>query len=99
LIEGERGKWALWAGESKVGQENKKDIKLLDGLDNLSFDYYYKDPTEETGKWVPEWNDTKSVPIKIRLQVTHSNKTISLIIPIKTGWSLNQSVLEKTGKS
>jgi general secretion pathway protein J len=88
LAEGDKGKRSLLASESKVGQENKKEIKLLSQFDDLVFGYFYKDPTEEEGKWVDQWTDEKLVPEKIRLQVMSQGKIISLIIPMKTGWSL-----------
>ena len=87
LVEGERNKWALWASEGKAGQEIKREIKLLDGLDNLSFEYFYKDPTESQGKWVEQWTEEKFLPEKIRLQATGPFRLPPLIFQIKTGWS------------
>jgi general secretion pathway protein J len=88
VAEGEQGKRSLLASESRVGQENKKEITLLNQFDDLVFEYYYKDPTEEEGKWINQWTEEKLVPEKIRLQVMSQGKVMSLIIPMKTGWSL-----------
>lgn len=88
VAEGDKGKWSLLASESRVGQEIKREITLLDQFDDLYFEYYYKDPTEEKGKWVDQWNESNTIPEKIRFHWTAQGKALSLIIPIKTGWSL-----------
>jgi general secretion pathway protein J len=88
LTEGDGGKWALLASESRVGQGTKREIKLLDRLDDLYFEYFYKDPTAEQGKWVDQWTDGSPIPEKIQLHWTAQGKALALIIPMKTGWTL-----------
>lgn len=77
------GKQALYASENIMGTEGSKEIKLFDALDEIYFDYFYKDPTEEEGKWVEEWTDTLSLPEKIRLHLIKGKTDFSLIIPVR----------------
>ncbi|MGC1403929.1 MAG: type II secretion system protein GspJ [Thermodesulfobacteriota bacterium] len=88
VSEGDKGKWSLMASESRIGQEIKREIRLLDQLDDFYFEYYYKDPTEEKGQWVDQWPGGNTLPEKIRLHWTTQGKVLSLIIPMKSGWSL-----------
>lgn len=95
VTEGDGGKWSLWASEGKVGQGARREIKLLDRLDDLYFEYFYMDPTDETGKWVDQWTEPNPAPEKIRIHWTDGGKEISLIFPLKTGRSLVTPVLKK----
>lgn len=85
------GKPVLNATESIVGTEDSRETKLLDSFDEIYFDYFYKDPTEEEGEWVEEWTDTENIPEKIRLHLVTGQKDISLIIPVRVRQSIVQS--------
>jgi prepilin-type N-terminal cleavage/methylation domain-containing protein len=84
VIEGEQGKRTLQASENTVGRENRKAIKLLEFFNEMSFEYYYQDPTEEEGKWIKEWTETAFLPQKIRLHLVKDGKDLSLMLPMKT---------------
>jgi general secretion pathway protein J len=88
ILEGVRGKKNLQALENRVGRENQKEIKLLEFFDEMSFEYYYQDPTEEEGKWIDEWTEAGLLPQKIRLHLVKDGKDLSLVLPMKTGGSL-----------
>ena len=88
VVEGEQGKRTLWASENGVGQENKKEVKLLDLFDEMYFEYFYQDPTEKEGKWIDEWTEATLLPKKIRLHLIKDKKDLSLILPMKTGSGL-----------
>jgi hypothetical protein len=88
VVEGEQGKRTLWASENGVGQENKKEIKLLDLFDEMSFEYFYQDLTEKEGKWIDEWTEATFLPKKIRLHLIKDRKDLSMILPMKTGSGL-----------
>ena len=85
VTEGLQGKRALWASENRVGQKVKKAIRLLDLFDEIYFEYFYQDPTEEEGQWIDEWTETAFFPEKIRLHLIRGGKDLSLILPMKTG--------------
>jgi general secretion pathway protein J len=91
VVEGEQGKRTLWATENGVGQENQKEVKLLELFDEMSFEYFYQDPTEEEGKWIDEWTEAAFLPTKIRLHLVKDRKDLSLILPMKTGGALTGS--------
>ena len=95
VIEGDNGKWSLLASESRVGEQNKREIKLLDQFDDFYFEYYFKDPTQEKGAWVDQWTESNTIPDKIRLHWTAQGKALSLIIPMKSGWSLSPPGITK----
>jgi general secretion pathway protein J len=77
-------KHALFIQENTVGMENQKEIKLLEGLDDIHFEYFFKEPTAEEGQWVEEWTDTTAMPEKVRIHLAWGNKQISLIVPMRT---------------
>jgi len=85
VVEGEQGKRTLWASENGVGQENKKEIKLLDLFDEMYFEYFYQDLTEKEGKWIDEWTEATFLPQKIRLHLIKDRKDLSLILSMITG--------------
>jgi hypothetical protein len=66
-------------------------VKLLDNFDEIYFEYFYKDPTEEEGKWVEEWTDTANIPEKIRLHLVSGQRDLSFIIPVRVRQSIVQS--------
>jgi general secretion pathway protein J len=85
--EGEGGKRALFATENIVGVEGTGDVKLFDGFDEIYFEYYYKDPTEEAGTWVDEWKEEMSIPEKVLVHLVRGAKDLALLVPIRVGGS------------
>ncbi|MGQ9570570.1 MAG: prepilin-type N-terminal cleavage/methylation domain-containing protein [Thermodesulfovibrionales bacterium] len=92
----ETGKEVLYASENIMGTECSKEVKLFDTLDEIYFDYFYKDPTEEEGKWIEEWTDTLTLPEKIRLHLINGNRDFAIIIPVRVRVSIAHA---KTGLS
>ena len=84
VIVDDQGKRTLQASENQVGREDRKEIKLLEFFDEMSFEYYYQDPTEEEGQWINEWTEAGFLPKKIRLHLIKDRKDLSLILPMKT---------------
>jgi len=87
----ENGKAILYAFENIVGTEEKKETKLLDSFDDIYFEYFYKGPTDEVGKWVEEWTDTSTIPEKIRLHLVNGKKDLPMVIPLRAGRSMLQT--------
>lgn len=87
------GKQSLYASESTVALEGTRETKLLEGLDSVTFEYYYKDPTEEKGEWVEEWSDDQATPEKVRLRLVEGTRSVSLILPVRVKGTLSQSGL------
>jgi len=85
------GKPVLYATENIMGTEDSRETKLLNSFDEIYFDYFYKDPTEEEGKWVEEWTDAANLPEKIRLHLVAGQRDLSLIIPVRVRQSNVQS--------
>jgi general secretion pathway protein J len=81
----------LLASETIMGTEGTRETKLLNALDEIYFEYFYKDPTEEEGKWVEEWTDESDIPEKIRLHLVTGQKDLSFIIPVRVKESLEQA--------
>lgn len=82
------GKQGLYAAENTVGVEDYKETKLLDSLEKLSFEYFYKGPTDEKGGWIEEWTDDTAIPVKIRLNIIIGRSDISMIIPMRANSSV-----------
>jgi len=85
---GETGKQILYASENIVGTETTSTVKLFDALDEIYFEFFYKDPTEEEGMWVDEWTDAFSMPEKIRIYLVEGMNDFSMIIPLRARGSL-----------
>lgn len=86
-----RGKRTLFASEYKVGMENQKETKLLDGFDEITFDYYKQDETEEVGEWVNQWADEEMMPSRIRINLVKGANTLSYIMPVRVGGPIGEA--------
>ena len=79
-----QGKQALYASEHIIGIEASRETKLLDGFDDIHFEYFEKGLTvNEPGKWVQYWTNDAIIPSKIRLRLLSGFKERSLIIPVR----------------
>jgi hypothetical protein len=87
----ENGKKILTASENIIGLGGGGELKLLDPYDDIYFEYFTKDPTEEEGKWSEQWQDETNVPAKVRLHLTTGIKDFAMIIPIRARGSLKQN--------
>lgn len=87
----DRGKRTLFASEYKVGMESQKETKLLDGFDEISFDYFNQDATEEEGEWISQWEDEEMMPTRIRVNLVRGSKSLSYIVPVRVGGSIGES--------
>ena len=86
---GENGKQALYAMENVVGMEGSRETKLLDTFERVYFEYFFKDPTEEKGRWIEQWTDTTIIPEKVRLHFIDGMQDMSLIIPFRVQKSMS----------
>ena len=87
------GKQAISATESKVGLDSKRTLTLLDSYDALFFEYFYKGPTDEEGRWVDQWTESSFVPERIKLHLVSGDKDLSLIIPMRAGGAAGTAVV------
>jgi general secretion pathway protein J len=91
------GKQFLSVSENIIGMKNNRESSLFSAVDAIRFEYFFKDPTEEKGKWVDTWTDSANIPEKIKLHLTYGKKDISLIIPMRTVGSLSQTPPGRAG--
>jgi general secretion pathway protein J len=77
-------KSTLFAQENTIGIENQKEVKLLEDFDDIHFEYFFKEATDEQGQWIEEWTDTMTIPGKIRIHLVRGNQQISLVVPVRT---------------
>lgn len=81
----DQGKQRLIASEYKVGMENQKETRLLEGFKEITFDYYRQDAVDEEGEWVTQWEDEEMMPTRIRLNLLWGANSLSYIIPVRVG--------------
>lgn len=86
----DKGKKTLLASEYKVGMETQKETKLLDGFNEITFDYYSQDATEEEGEWVTQWADEEMMPTKIRLNLIRGSTSLTYIMPVRVGGAIGE---------
>lgn len=79
-----QGKQTLWISENTIGTANKNETKLFDSLDEISFQYFYKGPTDQQGNWVEQWTDAANIPEKVRVRLVQGSRELSLVIPMRT---------------
>lgn len=78
------GKKLLKAKESPLISGIEAETLLFEGFDEIYFEYFYKDPTEEEGKWVSEWTEDENMPEKIRIGLKRAGRDFSLILPVSS---------------
>jgi prepilin-type N-terminal cleavage/methylation domain-containing protein len=86
----DRGKRTLFASEYKVGIENQKETILLKGFDEINFNYFKQDATEEEGEWVSQWVDEEMMPTKIRIKLVRGSTSLSYIVPVRVGGAIGE---------
>jgi len=93
------GKPVLYASENIVGIEGSRVTKLLDAFDAIYFEYYYKDITAEEGNWVEQWTDSSTIPEKIKVHLVTGERDLSIIIPVRIGKSMMQTLSGEMGET
>jgi general secretion pathway protein J len=78
------GKQSLYASEHFIGIDYTRNTELFDSLERIYFEYFYKDPTEEEGRWVNEWTDDTIIPEKVMLHLVDGRRDLSFIIPYRS---------------
>lgn len=93
------GKQALYASENVIGLNDNREVKLSNTFDTIYFEYFYKDPTEEEGRWIEQWTDDANIPKKVRIHLIEGTKDLSMIIPMRVSGSpsLSQVILSSSG--
>ena len=71
--------------------ENQRETKLLEGFDDIAFDYFKEDATEEVGEWVSQWADEEMMPTRIRLNLVKGSNVLSYIMPVRVGGPIGES--------
>jgi hypothetical protein len=87
----DKGKKTLLASEYKVGMENQKETKLLEGFNEISFDYFRQEVAEEEGEWITQWVDEEMMPTKIRLNLVRGSTSLTYIMPVRVGGAIGES--------
>ena len=77
-------KKSLYVSENIIGIKDKRKTKLLDDFDDIYFEYFYKDLTDEKKvEWIKEWKYNVYPPEKVRLNLVNGTKIFSFIIPVR----------------
>lgn len=74
------GKKFLLAAENTIGSEKSSEAVLFSDLDDIFFEYYYRDALEE-GRWTDEMSQAPVFPEKTRISIAYGMKKYFLIIP------------------
>lgn len=76
------GREVLSASEQVPGIEGQWNTPLLEA-NGISFDYFYKDPTEEKGKWLELLPEGPIIPEQIRFHLTRGQEQLTLVFPVR----------------
>ncbi len=88
---GDHGKQVLYVSENIVGMGGEREAKLFDTFERIYFEYFFKDPTEQEGKWIEKWPDEITIPKKIKVHLIEGTRDLSLIIPLRANKSFSDS--------
>jgi len=76
------GREVLSVSEQIPGIEGLWNTPLLEA-NGISFDYYYREKTEETGKWLELPPEGSFIPERIRFRLTGGEETLTLVFPVR----------------
>lgn len=82
LEAGSDGRVTLYASERFVHNEQVQEVKLFDDLKSLSFAYFGKDVTDESGTWLEEWPDNTKYPEQIKVSLWRDDGERELRVPL-----------------
>ena len=72
----QEGRETLFVTENIIGTEESNETRLSGAFDSVYFEYFFVDPTEETGEWKEEWTDHTKTPSKVRFHFTQEQEDI-----------------------
>ncbi len=84
VVSDDNGKKSLYAYENIIGIKDKREALLLEGYDEIYFEYFKKDLRKE--KTSEEWEEESSshdIPEKVRLHIVDKTKHLSTVIPLR----------------
>jgi prepilin-type N-terminal cleavage/methylation domain-containing protein len=82
IVADSSGREVLSASEQIPGIDEQRNTLLLEA-NGMSFDYFYKDPTEEKGKWLELLPEGNIIPEMIRFHLTRGREKIALVFPVR----------------
>ncbi|MCU0579250.1 MAG: prepilin-type N-terminal cleavage/methylation domain-containing protein [Desulfobacterota bacterium] len=86
------GRWSLLARENIIGQENRRETRMLENLEEIRFEYFVRDtsqdPRDNPGNWVEEWAEGEDLATsekleKVRFFFRLNRKDWTWIIPLR----------------
>jgi general secretion pathway protein J len=83
VVAGDGGKQTLYASEQSPGIEGTRETGLFTNASELFFEYYHKEPDEDVGNWVEQWNDEMAIPERIRLHVGYGAQKFLFQFPLR----------------
>ena len=86
----EGNKPVLYVAEHTAGMQNTSETKVIDGLDQIYFEYAQKGATDEKPSWVDLATTEMgaAMPDKIRVSIVKGGRLSSFIIPIRVTGSI-----------
>lgn len=86
------GRLALYVTENTISVDNSRKTMLLQGIEEISFKYFFKDPLKEGGEWRDEWTETLSLPDKVAINILDRSRKVSMNMLIELRNKYLQSV-------
>lgn len=91
------GKELLKATENIVGMKKRRETTLFQSFDSIFFEYFYRDITDSSGKWVEAWTDEPGLPEEIKLHLVTGQGDFSMIIPVRVSIPQTSASLKPVG--
>lgn len=87
VLPDESGRQVLYISENVMGLSGSTQTTLFNSFDTIYFEYLYKDPTEESGRWVDTWTDSLYIPEKVRIHLIRDVHDYGMVIPMRVNKS------------
>lgn len=81
------GKDILNVSEFVPGMEGQRNVRFLEAS-SISFEYFWKEPSEEHGKWAEALTEDATIPEQVRINLIQGTKKNSLLFPVRVGGSI-----------
>lgn len=76
-------KHTLYVQENIRGFESGRETKLLEGFDDIRFEYFLRRTTDGPEEWTADLQKSTSFPLKVRVCLARGDRKVVMIIPMK----------------
>jgi general secretion pathway protein J len=77
------GKVALIVSETPIGAEKASEFRLVEGFDEIYFEYMGEDATDSTSEFSDDWDNDLELPQQIRMTLVRGGETMTRVMRLR----------------